>query len=91
MELKDSYKKDFEKIRGALLAQIQNNSKLSEELMAKFALEDYSLLEEHALLSKIILDSTKTLSEAYKQAPDILEKIGKNQPKVKINLDDLMD
>ncbi len=91
-EMQEKYLKDFEKMRGALLAQIANNSKLDATLMEQFAQEDFSLLEEHAALSKIILDSTKVLSEAYKYAPEIINKIEetKSEPKQKINLDDLI-
>ena len=91
-EFQAQYLKDFEKVRGALLSQIANNSKLDETLMEQFASEDFSLLEEHAVLSKIILDSTKVLSEAYKFAPEIIDKIEKtkSEQKEKINLDDLL-
>ena len=84
---------DFQKMRGALLSQIANNSKLDQTLMEKFAQEDYSELEEHAALSKIILDSTKVLSEAYKFAPEIINKIqeSKGEEKKKINIEDLLD
>lgn len=91
-EFQDKYLKDFEKIRGALLAQILNNSKLSETLMEKFAEEDFTLLEEHAALSKIILDSSKTLSEAYKLAPQIVDSIQESKGEIKkMNLDDLLE
>lgn len=90
--LHDKYLSDFEKMRGALLSQIANNSKLDEDLMTQFAQEDFTNLEEHAVLSKIILDSTKALSDAYKLVPDIVEKIGKSEKQEnKINLDDLLD
>jgi ATP phosphoribosyltransferase regulatory subunit HisZ len=82
------FKEDFEKIRGALLSQIQNNQKLSEELMKQFGKADYSLLEEHTLISKIILDSTRALTDAYKVAPDILKKTEKKE---EINIDDLLE
>ena len=90
--LQDQYLEDFQKIRGALLSQIANNSKLDQSLIQQFTEEDYSNLEEHAILSKIILDSTKVLSEAYKYAPEIIKKIEENTPKEKekINLDDLL-
>ncbi len=87
----DKFKEDFEKIRGALLSQIQNNQKLSEELMKQFGQADYSLLEEHTMLSKITLDSTRALTDAYKAAPEILKRLEKENKKEKINLDDLLD
>lgn len=91
-EMQKKYLDDFEKMRGALLAQIANNSKLDQTLMERFAEDDFTLLEEHAALSKIILDSTKVLSEAYKYAPEIVTKIDETdtEEKEKINLDDLI-
>ncbi|MCD6435075.1 MAG: hypothetical protein J7L15_01595 [Clostridiales bacterium] len=90
-EFQDQYLKDFEKMRGALLAQIANNSTLDASLMEQFAGDNFALLEEHAALSKIILDSTKVLSEAYKYAPEIINKIQETKAeKQKINLDELM-
>ena len=91
-KFKQKYLDDFEKMRGALLAQIKNNQKLDEEIISRFAEEDYTLLEEHAQLSKIILDSTKVLSDAYKLAPQILDDIEetKEEPK-KLDINKIMD
>ena len=91
-EFQEKYLQDFEKMRGALLAQIANNQSLDNSLMEQFAEQDYSNLEEHAILSKIILDSTKVLSEAYKLAPEIINKIDDTKEETqKINLDDLIE
>ena len=91
-EFQEKYLQDFEKMRGALLAQIANNQALDSSLMEQFAEQDYSNLEEHAILSKIILDSTKVLSEAYKLAPEIINKIDDTKEETqKINLDDLIE
>lgn len=91
-KMQEQYLKDFEKMRGALLAQIANNSKIDETLIESFAADDFSSLEEHAVISKIILDSTKVLSEAYKYVPEIMDKIEdtKSSDKQKIDLDDLI-
>ncbi len=92
-KFQEQYLSDFEKMRGALLAQIANNSKIDESLIEQFSKNDFSLLEEHTLISKIILDSTKTLSEAYKLAPGVINSIqdSKGETKEKINLDALLD
>ncbi len=89
-DFQENYLNDFSKMRGALLSQIANNSKLSEELMKQFSENDFGLLEEHAMLSKITLDSTKALSDAYKQAPVILNDIQNQKETIKIDLDELM-
>ncbi len=91
-EFQDKYLEDFEKIRGALLSQIANNSKLSETLMENFAKEDFRLLDEHTSLSKIILDSSKVLSEVYKLAPQIIDSIQESKGESKkMNLDELLE
>ena len=73
---------DFQKIRGALLSQIRNNQQISDELIKRFAQDDFSLLEEHTVLSKIVIDAARTLSDIYKNKP---------QQKSKVNLEDLME
>ena len=86
----EEFNKDFKKIRGALLAQIRNNQNISEELMRQFSENDFSLLEEHTALSKIVLDSTKALTDAYKQSIEI-QKNNLNKPKEKIDIKDLLE
>jgi len=85
---KKTFLEDFGKIRGALLAQIENNKVIDTSLIEQFSNNNFSLLEEHTAISKIILDSTKALTEAYKQAGTILD--GVKEEKEVINMDALL-
>lgn len=77
---------DFMKQRAALLSMIEDNMKIDKEVMDMLKENDFSLLEEHTELSKIIVQAVKELSELYKHAP---KEDGK--PKKAIDMDKLKE
>ena len=78
--------KDFMKQREALLSMIDDNMKIDKEVMGMLKENDFSLLEEHTELSKIIVQAVKELSDLYKHAPK-----EDSKPKKAISINDLKD
>ncbi len=89
-ELKEEYKKDFKKVKSALLEIISNSRNISTDIAKNLAEEDYSLLEEYGVLTKNIIDASKQFNDLYINAPKIISEIEKiKESKKKINLEDL--
>jgi len=94
-ELLESLSKDFNKTRGAIAEIIDHNRILDKELVEELITGDYSRLEEHIEISKLIMDGVKSFNELYKNIPNSLESISKIKQDKKENksknlLEDLM-
>jgi len=94
-ELLKSLSKDFDKTRGAITEIIDHNRVLDKELVEELITGDYSRLEEHIEISKLIMDGVKSFNELYKNIPNSLETISKIKQDKKENksknlLEDLM-
>jgi len=76
-KLLKSISEDFQKTRGAISEVIDHNRKLDADLVEELSDGDYSRLEEHIEISKLIMDGVKSFNELYKNIPSSIESIGK--------------
>jgi len=74
-ELLDNFAEDFDLLRGALTETLSHNRNIDGTLVDDLSEGDFKKLEEHTEISKIIMDSVKSMTELYKNAPVIIENI----------------
>ena len=76
-ELLNNFATDFDLLRGALTETLSHNRDIDGSLVEDLSEGDFKKLEEHVEVSKIIMDSVKSMTELYKNAPTIIENIDK--------------
>ena len=60
---------DFDKQRQTLIDIINKNKEVDDDIVENLMESDFSLLEEHIELTKVLVSAVKELSELYKNKP----------------------
>lgn len=85
---------DLKKSRGALIEVLDHNRVIDKNIVNDLIQGDYTRLEEHIEISKIIMDGVKGFNDLYKNTPQVLDSISKlpddNKSKAKVSLSDVM-
>ena len=76
-ELLKSLDEDFSKTRGAILEIIDHNRVIDRSIVEEMSEGDFSRLEEHIEISKLIMDGVKGFNELYKNISNTIEGINK--------------
>jgi len=76
-ELLKNLEEDFNKTRGAISEIIDHNRSIDRDLVEEMSEGDFSRLEEHIEISKLIMDGIKSFNDLYKNMPSSIESIGK--------------
>lgn len=76
-ELLKSFEADFKKSQGALVEVLSHNREIDALIVNDLMSGDYTRLEEHIEISKIIMDGVKGFNELYKNTPIVLDNVSK--------------
>ena len=92
-ELQNWFENDFKKSKGALNEIIDHNRHVDAIILEDLKLGNFKSLEEHMVISQLILDSVKATTELYKHASGIIENINKLEEKKtsKVDIDKLLE
>ena len=73
----EKFEEDFNLTRGALKEVLEHNRVIDSHLVQDLLEGDMKRIEEHIMISQMILDSVKASNELYKQSVDILKNVEK--------------
>ena len=90
-ELLKKYSEDFRKSRAALEEVIDHNRNIDAQLVNELMESNFTKLEEHIEISKLIVDGVKNTNELYKQSIDILKNMEKIPDKDKGPKESVLD
>jgi len=75
-KLLKKYEEDFEKMRSAALEIVSFNRSIDATLVNSLTQDDFSKLEEHIEVSKLITTGIKAFNDMYTNMPGILKGMG---------------
>ena len=93
-KLLEDFSSDFKKSQGALIEILEHNRAIDANIVEDLLQGDYTRLEEHIEISKIIMKGVEGFNDLYKNTPYVLENVGKlpekTEKKTKVVLADIM-